>query len=173
MTSSTAFIPYIKAVGKGEKLKRDLTYDEARDALRLILSRQATDAQIGAFLIAQRVKGEAVDEINGFIDVARTEFIQSAQPTVEGLLDLALPYDGKAKTAQLGPAIALILAAAGVPVILHGDENIPTKSGVTPGAVLAELGVHTTGTWRLPATWLRTWVSASSAPRTTFPPGTP
>ncbi|MBE2220051.1 MAG: anthranilate phosphoribosyltransferase, partial [Anaerolineae bacterium] len=95
--------------------------------------------------IAQRVKGEAVDEINGFIDAARAEFIQFAQPNVEGLLDLAVPYDGKAKTAQLAPAIALILAAAGVPVILHGDENIPTKAGITPGAILAELGVCTNG----------------------------
>lgn len=145
MTASAAFIPYIKAVGRGEKLKRDLTYDEACDALHLILNRTATDAQIGAFLIAQRVKGEAVDEINGFIQAARSKFIQSAQPKVEGLLDLAVPYDGKAKTAQLAPAIALILAAAGVPVILHGDENIPTKSGITPGAVLAKLGIRTDG----------------------------
>jgi anthranilate phosphoribosyltransferase len=37
------------------------------------------------------------------------------------------------------------LAAAGVPVILHGDENIPTKSGITPGAILADLGVRTDG----------------------------
>jgi anthranilate phosphoribosyltransferase len=145
MTSSTAFIPYIKAVGRGEKLKRDLTYDEACDALHLILTRTATDAQIGAFLIAQRVKGEAVDEIQGFINAARADFIQFAHPQVEGLLDLAVPYDGKAKTAQLAPAIALILAAAGVPVILHGDENIPTKSGVTPGAILSEIGFPTHG----------------------------
>ncbi|MBE2224017.1 MAG: hypothetical protein IAF02_20935, partial [Anaerolineae bacterium] len=68
---TTAFIPYIKAVGRGEKLKRDLTHDEAYDALCLMLNGSATDAQIGAFLIAQRVKGEAVDEINGFIDAAR------------------------------------------------------------------------------------------------------
>jgi anthranilate phosphoribosyltransferase len=145
MESSTAFIPYIKAVGRGEKLKRDLTYDEARDALRLMLDGTATDAQIGAFLITQRVKGEAVDEINGFIDVARNEFMEQAHPKVEGLLDLAVPYDGKGKTAQLAPAIALILAAAGVSVILHGDENIPTKSGVTPGAILADLGIPTNG----------------------------
>jgi anthranilate phosphoribosyltransferase len=145
MTSSADFLPFIKAVGKGEKLKRDLTYDEARDALRFILDGTATDAQIGAFLIAQRVKGEAVDEINGFIDAARADFIQSAQPQVAGLLDLAVPYDGKAKTAQFAPAIALILAAAGIPVILHGDENIPTKAGITPGAILAELGICTEG----------------------------
>ncbi len=143
MNSSAAFIPYIKAVGRGEKLKRDLTYDEACDALRLILSRQATDAQIGAFLIAQRVKGEAVDEIQGFINAARTEFIQSAQPKVEGLLDLAVPYDGKAKTAQLAPAIAFVLSAIGIPVVLHGDEGVPTKEGVGPGTVLQALGINT------------------------------
>ncbi len=136
-----AFRPFIRAVGRGEKLKRDLTYDEARDALRMILRREASDVQIGAFLIPQRVKGESVDEIRGFTDVVREEFMQSIHPKVDGLLDLAPPYDGKAKTAQLAPAVALVLVSAGIPVIIHGDENVPTKGGVTPGAVLAGLGI--------------------------------
>lgn len=138
MTST--FIPFIKAVGRGEKLKRDLTYEESVAALRMILRREATDAQAGAFLIAQRVKGESVDEVRGFTDVARNEFMRPLTPRVENLLDLAPPYDGKAKTAQLAPAIAIVLAEAGVPVLLHGDEEIPTKAGVTPGLVLAALG---------------------------------
>ncbi len=138
-----AFKPYIKAVGRGEKLKRDLTYDESKDAMRLILSRKATDAQIGAFLISQRVKGEAVDEILGFTEVVRTEFIQSIEPKVNGLLDLGVPYDGKAKTAQLAPAIAFVLSTVGVPVVLHGDEGVPTKEGVGPGTVLHALGINT------------------------------
>ena len=45
------------------------------------------------------------------------------------------------KTAQLAPAVALTLVAAGIPVILHGGENVPTKSGITPGQVLRELGI--------------------------------
>jgi anthranilate phosphoribosyltransferase len=63
MSNPEAFKPFVKAVGRGEKLKRDLTFDEAAAAIRMILQRTATDAQIGAFLIAQRVKGESVDEV--------------------------------------------------------------------------------------------------------------
>jgi anthranilate phosphoribosyltransferase len=140
-TDPKAFIPFVQAVGRGEKLKRDLTQEEAVTAMRMILRRSATDAQIGGFLIAQRVKGETVEEILGFTQVVRAEFMQQIAPKVENLLDLAAPYDGKVKTAQLAPAIAVVLAAAGVPVILHGDEGVPTKEGVTPGLVLANMGV--------------------------------
>ena len=139
--STEAFIPYIKAVGRGERLKRDLTYEESVEAMRLIARQEATDAQIGAFLIAQRVKGEAIDEIVGFTQVLREEFIDQFSPKVDGLLDLAVPYDGKVKTAQLAPAIAIILAEAGVPVVLHGDEGVPTKEGVGPGQVFEVLGI--------------------------------
>lgn len=141
ITRHDAFIPFIKAVGRGEKLKRDLTYDEAVAAMSLILRREATDAQIGAFLIAQRVKGEAPEEIRGFTDAVRERFIEPITPRVGDLLDLAVPYDGKAKTAQLAPAVALILVAAGVPVLLHGAAGVPTKQGVTLGALLRVLGV--------------------------------
>lgn len=140
---SDNFQQYIQAVGRGEKLKRDLTYEEAKDAFRMILSREATDVQAGAFLIAQRVKGESVDEINGVVDVMREEFMTRIQPRVENLLDIACPYNGKNRTAQLSPAVALTLVAAGVPVVLHGGEGVPTKPGVTPGAVLRQLGICT------------------------------
>lgn len=136
-----AFKPFVKAIGRGEKLKRDLTYEESVAALRMILQRKATDAQIGAFLIAQRVKGESVDEVRGFTDVVRSEFMQQIHPRVDGLLDLAPPYDGKVKTAQLTPAIAILLATIGVPVVVHGAEGVPTKEGVGPGPVFAALGV--------------------------------
>jgi anthranilate phosphoribosyltransferase len=139
--SNKLFIPFVQAVGRGEKLKRDLTYDEAVEALRLILQRSATDAQIGAFLIAQRVKGEAVEEIRGFTQVVRNEFMRPISPHVENLLDLAVPYDGKVKTAQLAPAIAILLAETGVPVLLHGDQGVPTKEGIGPGQVFAALGI--------------------------------
>lgn len=139
-TDCQAFTPFIKAVGRGEKLKRDLTLEEAVEAMRLIVSRTATEAQIGAFLIAQRVKGEAVTEIFGFTQLLREEFVTQIRPQVHGLLDLAVPYDGKAKTAQLAPAVAVVLAEAGVPVIMHGADNVPTKAGIGPGHVLAQLG---------------------------------
>lgn len=136
-----AFTPFIQAVGRGEKLKRDLTCDEAQQAMRLILTGQATPAQIGAFLVAQRVKGESADEVVGFTRAARAA-CRSISPRVEGLIDLGLPYDGKVKTLQLAPVAALVAAAAGQPVVLHGDKNIPTKCGVGPADLLEALGVR-------------------------------
>jgi len=109
--------------------------------MRMILNGEATEAQQGAFLIAQRVKGEAVDEILGFTHLIRNEFIRPCKPRVDNLLDLAVPYDGKVKTAQLAPAIAILLAEAGVPVLLHGAEGVPTKEGVGPGKILQALGL--------------------------------
>jgi anthranilate phosphoribosyltransferase len=141
LADSASFMPFVQAVGRGAKLRRDLTFEEAVQAMRLILRGEATQAQMGAFLIAQRVKGEAEAEIRGFAHAARDEFIQRIAPRVENLLDLGLPYDGKAKTAQLAPAVAVILATAGAAVVLHGDEGVPTKKGVTAGAVLRALGV--------------------------------
>ena len=135
------FIPFIQAVGRGEKLKRDLTYEESVLALRQIVQQDCSAAQAGAFLVTQRVKGEAVDEVRGFTELLRTETIKQIRPRVDGLLDLAVPYDGKEKTAQLAPAIALILAEAGMPVLLHGDEGVPTKAGIGPGPVLRAMGI--------------------------------
>jgi anthranilate phosphoribosyltransferase len=139
--SAEDFKPFVQAVGRGAKLRRDLTVEESVQAMRMILRRDATLAQTGAFLIAQRVKGEAEAEIRGFTQAARDEFIQHISPRVENLLDLGLPYDGKAKTAQLAPAIAIILVACGVGVVLHGDEGIPAKKGITAGAVFRALGI--------------------------------
>lgn len=136
------FIPFIQAVGRGEKLKRDLTYAESVEALRQIVEQSCSPAQAGAFLITQRVKGEAVDEIRGFTDYLRENTVSRIQPRVDGLLDLAPPYDGKSKTAQLAPAVAFVLAEAGLPVLLHGDEDVPTKSGVGPGPVLRAMGLR-------------------------------
>jgi anthranilate phosphoribosyltransferase len=138
---NNAFIPYLKAVGRGAKLKRDLTTGEAKEAMSLILTRQATLVQIGGFLIAHRVKGESADEVIGFTQAARASCRQ-IHPNVENLMDLGLPYDGKAKTPQLGPVIALVLAAAGQPVVFHGDLNVPTKYGVGPLELLEALGVE-------------------------------
>ncbi len=140
-TPATDFVTFVKAVGRGAKLRRDLTEAEAALAIQLIVRGVATPAQAGAFLIAQRVKGEALAEILGFTRGAREAFVTPLAPRVNDLLDLGVPYDGKAKTAQLTPAVAVLLAASGVPVIVHGAQGVPAKAGITPGAVFEALGV--------------------------------
>src|SRR5687767_3901729 len=76
------FITFVKAVGRGAKLRRDLTEAEAALAIQQIVGGIATPAQSGAFLIAQRVKGEALDEILGFTRGAREAFVTPIAPRV-------------------------------------------------------------------------------------------
>ncbi len=135
------FKPYVQALGRGETLRRDLTQEEARDALDRILGGRATAAQMGAFFMTQRVKGESSAEIRGFVEAVRDRWMMPLTPAVAPVLDMAVPYDGKERTAQLAPAIALVLAACGLPVLLHGAQDVPTKAGVTPSHVLAGMGI--------------------------------
>jgi anthranilate phosphoribosyltransferase len=137
---SQAFKDIIRIVGRGRKLQRDLTTEEATQAMRLLLSAEISDAQIGAFLITMRVKEETVDEIIGFVQGVREIMQPFPRPQVDGLVDLALPYDGKEKHLQTSVCSALVIAAAGVPVLLHGLDNIPAKIGVAPLNLLRALG---------------------------------
>ncbi len=133
---------FIKAVGTGQRLARDLTSAEAAEAFRLILSGQATDAQLGAFLVALRIKGESVDEMISFVNVAR-EGLRRIEVSKERLLDVGLPYDGKKKTPHVAPLIALIAAGAGARAMLHSDRQVPPKYGFTIEDVLEKMGLDT------------------------------
>lgn len=137
---SDEFKAILRIIGRGKKLQRDLTYDEAETAMRLILSGQASEAQIGAFLVTMRVKDESGDELTGFLSAAKSAMRSFPAPEVEGLVDLGLPYDGKEKTLQVGVGAALVMAAAGVPVLLHGADEIPTKQGVGVLNLLRAMG---------------------------------
>lgn len=81
----------LKEVGRGKRGARDLSYEEARKGAEWILAGAATPAQIGAFLIAERIKMQSADEIYGFVEACRT---RSFQYPIRGSLDCAGPYDG-------------------------------------------------------------------------------
>ncbi len=131
---------YLRAIGQGPRAGRDLTREEASDALELILSGGATRAQMGGFLLLQRYKGESVDELVGFAATARAH-ATVIQPKVKGLLDIGSPYDGRKKSIVVSPASSIVAAAAGVPVVMHGEKDLGPKHGVPIGDVLEELGV--------------------------------
>ena len=137
---SPAFRDILRIVGRGKKLQRDLTESEAEEAMRLILTGEVSEAQIGGFLVTMRVKEETVEEIRGFVKAARAVMQTMRPPNVDNLVDIALPYNGKTRTLQTGVAAALVLAASGTPVLLHGADHIPTKSGVAVLNLLRALG---------------------------------
>lgn len=135
---------FLREIGQGPRAGRDLTREEAREAMSLILLQQATPAQAGGFLLVQRYKGESPEELMGFAEATRESVLRIA-PKVEGLLDIGSPYDGRKKSIVVSPASALVVAAAGVPVVMHGEKGIGPKFGVPIGDVLEALGIDIDG----------------------------
>jgi anthranilate phosphoribosyltransferase len=131
---------YLREIGQGPRAGRDLTREEAASALGLILDGEATSAQAGGFLLLQRYKGESVDELLGFVDAYRAR-ASLIRPAVQGLLDIGSPYDGRRKSIVVSPASAIVVAAAGAPVVLHGEKDMGPKHGVPVGDVLEALGL--------------------------------
>jgi anthranilate phosphoribosyltransferase len=118
----------------------DLTKEEAADIMREIMSGSATNAQLGAFLTALRMKGESIDEITGFAKIMR-EFSNRIEPKVEGdLLDTCGTGGDKVKTFNISTISALIVAGAGVPVAKHGNRAVSSKCGSAD--LLEGLGVN-------------------------------
>src|SRR2546428_14173044 len=103
---------FIAKVGKGQKASKDLTWDEAKQAMRLLIEGKATPAQVGGFLLAMRIKMESVAELAAFTAAAR-EYVPA--------LDIArrlhmgdLPtYARKQATLHASVGAAIVAAAGG------------------------------------------------------------
>lgn len=132
----------LKEVGRGKRGARDLSYEEALDAATWIMSRQASPAQIGAFLIAERIKMESVEELEAFVSVCR-KFTHRSD--FKGMIDCAGPYDGRKKSFFATFATAFLLGSAGASVTLHGSASLPPKWGVTLQDLLQEMGIEGVG----------------------------
>jgi anthranilate phosphoribosyltransferase len=118
---------------------RDLSVEEA-EALMGEIFNKATDAQIGALLIALRLKGESVSEIAGFAKKMRDSAVR-IHPRVDGtLVDTCGTGGDASNTINVSTAAAIVSAACGVPVAKHGNYAISSKCG--SANVLAELGLN-------------------------------
>ena len=118
---------------------RDLTLEEA-EALMGEIFRSATDAQIGALLIALRMKGESVSEIAGFARKMRDSAV-CIRPKVKGtLVDTCGTGGDSSNTINVSTAAAIVSAACGVSVAKHGNYAVSSKCG--SANVLSELGVN-------------------------------
>ncbi|MGH6719667.1 MAG: anthranilate phosphoribosyltransferase, partial [Alphaproteobacteria bacterium] len=116
----------------------NLGVDEARDAVDIIMSDEATPAQIGGFLMALRVRGETVDEITGAATTMRAKMRRMAAPA--GAIDVVGTGGDGRGTLNVSTAAALVVAGAGVPVAKHGNRAMSSRSGAAD--VLAALGVN-------------------------------
>ncbi|HMK57369.1 MAG TPA: anthranilate phosphoribosyltransferase [Dissulfurispiraceae bacterium] len=114
-----------------------LSEAEMAECMSEIMEGQATDAQIGAFLTALRIKGETVDEITGAARIMRDKATRINAP--EGTVDTCGTGGDMSNTFNISTTSAIIVAAAGVPVAKHGNRSVSSKSGSAD--VLEALGI--------------------------------
>lgn len=134
------FSQLIAKIGKGQKASKDLTWEEAKQAMRLLVEGQATPAQVGAFFLAMRVKMESITELAAFTSAAREYVPPLPVPRQLPLVDLPT-YAGKQDTFHVSAGAAIVAAAAGASILMHGHEGIPERPGTAD--ILAKLGIPT------------------------------
>jgi anthranilate phosphoribosyltransferase len=115
----------------------DLSEAEMAGCMTEIMEGRATDAQIGAFLTALRIKGETVSEITGAARIMREKATTIKSP--EGTLDTCGTGGDMAGTFNISTTTALVVSACGVPVAKHGNRSVSSQSGSAD--VLEALGV--------------------------------
>ena len=114
-----------------------LSEAEMDECMNEIMEGRATDAQIGAFLAALRIKGETVDEITGAARIMREKAAKINAP--EGVLDTCGTGGDMSHTFNISTTVAIVAAAAGIPVAKHGNRSVSSKSGSAD--VLEALGI--------------------------------
>jgi len=119
--------------------RSDLTLTEAREVMREIMRGEATQAQIGAFLTALRMKGETVDEIAGCAQAMRESAI-AVKPKRNQLVDTCGTGGDGSGTFNISTTVAFVAAGAGLAVAKHGNRSVSSRCGSAD--LLQALGVN-------------------------------
>ena len=129
---------YLAKIAQGPKASKDLTWDESKQVMKLLIEGGTSQAQIGAFLIAMRFKSESVTELAAFTAAARHYVAPLAIPKELALVDVPT-YAGKQDTFHALIAASFIAASAGASIVMHGYDGIPARPGAA--GVLKALGI--------------------------------
>ncbi len=121
---------------------RDLSEGQMRSAMTQLMSGHCPDAEAAAFLVALRMKGETAHEIAVAAQVLRDHML-AWQPGLPEVLDTCGTGGDGTGTFNISTATALVVAAAGVPVVKHGNRSVSSRTGSAD--VLAALGVRIDG----------------------------
>jgi anthranilate phosphoribosyltransferase len=131
---SDAMKPILNRLADGQCLSAD----EAEAAFAVIMSGEATPAQIAGMLMALRLRGETVDEITGAVRTMRAKMDKISAPA--GAMDVVGTGGDGSGTYNISTGAAFVVAGAGVPVAKHGNRALSSKSGAAD--VLSSLGVN-------------------------------
>lgn len=133
------FASILREIARGADGARDLSSDEAYRLYGAILDGGVAELELGAILIALRVKGETIDEMAGFL-AATGERLHALRPPPGRLRPIVIPsYNGARRGANLTPLLALLLQRFAVPVLIHG--LIEGYGRVTSAQILREFGI--------------------------------
>jgi len=128
--------PYIKEIGRGKDGARSLTVEHAHDLMSKVLTGAVTDLEVGAFVMAMRIKGETTPELEGFLAAVH----ERCMPPAPTRPIVVLPsYNGARKLPNLTALLALLLAQQGVPVLVHGPATVSAR--VSTGEIFEALGL--------------------------------
>ncbi len=116
---------------------KTLSEDEMRMALEIMTDGHATQAQMGAFLMALRVRGETVEEITGATQMMRSKMRRVEAP--EGAVDIVGTGGDAHGTYNVSTCAALVAAGAGLKVAKHGSRSVSSLAGASD--VLSALGI--------------------------------
>ena len=117
-----------------------LQEEEAESVMEQIMAGEATEAQIGAYLMALRMKGETTEEITGSARAMRSAASKVPTSVNGDLLDTCGTGGDKSGTFNISTTVAFVAAGAGIPVAKHGNRAATSKCGSAD--VLGELGVN-------------------------------
>src|ERR1700679_1706209 len=120
---STNLKPFIARLAAGETLSDD----QAEAAFDVIMSGDATQAQIGALLMAMRLRGETVAEITGAVRAMRSRMTAIEAP--DGTIDVCGTGGDGAGTLNVSTAVAFVVAGCGVKVAKHGNRAMSSRTG--------------------------------------------
>jgi anthranilate phosphoribosyltransferase len=132
MAAEHPFAQYVRILGRGPGRSRALTFEEAREAMRLIMRGEAQPVQIGAMLMLMRYRQESAEELAGFVAALREAI---APPPAAPDLDWPSYAAGRTRGAPWFLLSALLLAQNGIRVLMHA----PAKSALAQG--LADMGI--------------------------------
>jgi anthranilate phosphoribosyltransferase len=132
--SDPDFKSFLARLALGERLSEE----ESAAAFDAMMSGNATPSQMGAFLMALRLRGETVEEITGAARTMRAKALPVAAPA--GAIDTVGTGGDNAGTFNISTSAAIIVAGCGVPVAKHGNRNFSSKSGSAD--ILSAVGVN-------------------------------
>jgi anthranilate phosphoribosyltransferase len=121
---------YLQKIAAGPKMSKDLTGDEAKDALSLILNGEVSSERAAVFLIAARMKLETLEENIGYWQALDQTTVKQ-EIKFEKLVQIAEAFDGFERTPLFTFYTIPLLAAMGLPAYGHSSLPLPPKFGIT------------------------------------------